>query len=1120
MAKLVVLGSAADLAKQKPIHPNPQVLHLGLVGKTIQFIRAWDPTLHPRDETGRFISTPDKFRVKISTLKQGDVMIKPYGGVGLVNKVDFIDSEPHKDVPQYEEVRVSINEVDDVTGEILPDVDVMVVPVEYPVLRAGRIDEDEQDEIPRTTVEDLIKSAPDEPYGPEEVWAISIGKRLGREWVPILEEAQGFGLGEDSSLDEWKDFANNKLKDGRTKRTKRLYTVDEIDSLQNATNSQYASWVHELKVGMDKAPSPDPAGAALLAVADWLGREWHEQGIGQNHIIREFMKRARDPGDRTPDELVGTLSFMAPHLVNHMPQARAVANAAFMDAVAKREGLDWKAGPIPDSMRRSAERSAVTQWMNNLANSPWWNGEQHTWIGGEEDFQHLLDHDAMIQGSWLENYLDTAGIEPGEIDEFVTAQMNDLNAAVLQSIRTAQEKWNRAKGETNYDPDTEHTVEISTSKELFEQIRDGGFSEEDLQRLDPSFDERLEGRGSVARQTIVDLAVGKLNMVEGDLGVPTWDQIEFKKQDLAELDELLKDTEHTAIDVPVFFQTGLVQDGVLQIGLNWRQSHYVHGFVDRDLDGPVAEKLERAGADVVTNTEDLSRLFPYEGSGEIYPGTMLELPDDPGLKPLTIKQRRIFITSELQEMLGEHLGGTEPDTPAFREGSRKIQAFNDEWRYMEEEVEWGNASKDEIDQFMVERAIDAQEIAKQFHLQNATEGELKINSWIQTAKLGRLTAARRIEYVLHNQIGDTKPDNDGLTTGAPTSQRGQLRLYGYTPEEAISKLQELGIIGEIEPEVPFKSIMRGDRRYGRILPLHRDYIRGEAHLPEISNAVSHGITGGIQDLFTVLETGSILPISERTRLGVTDKVASSTSQKGDIRSGLDEGVFGTIGFSSWGRDGITVFYKDSAYLRRDVIASPTDYGAGASRYDNYFAHKKKLYEAGEVRKTPDWEEPLAPSARQVHLDLISGADGNEWNLLGGVPVEDWSLIYVQDKNNVREIETKLDILHKRGIISQKPIITHRRDAAEAHGKLETNPITDEILITIHDLFPEILKIEAGHGQVSWHDQFDNIYGLNWDFVLKIWRIQTFGPEGELLTADSTDVQTVLKHAAEGQLLNG
>jgi hypothetical protein len=216
--------------------------------------------------------------------------------------------------------------------------------------------------------------------------------------------------------------------------------------------------------------------------------------------------------------------------------------------------------------------------------------------------------------------------------------------------------------------------------------------------------------------------------------------------------------------------------------------------------------------------------------------------------------------------------------------------------------------------------------------------------------------AKRIEYVPHDQQAGGPPATNAGE--APTSQRGRLTVEGYTPEEATAKLKELGLLGDLEPTVPFTSLMRSNRREGAVLPLHRDFVTGDAPLLEINALLTHGLTAKANDAGAIADSilggGGLHSIAERYRRGIKVQTASPL---GDIGSGIDHVVFLAFNSGSTVGAGASVRFalKPEAYLRRDVALAPRDFGGGHNRYNQYRDYHNSL--RSERRKSVAVPDP-------------------------------------------------------------------------------------------------------------------------------------------------------------------
>lgn len=304
-----------------------------------------------------------------------------------------------------------------------------------------------------------------------------------------------------------------------------------------------------------------------------------------------------------------------------------------------------------------------------------------------------------------------------------------------------------------------------------------------------------------------------------------------------------------------------------------------------------------------------------------------------------------------------------------------------------------------------------------------------------------VTKEQRVEYVEYSQVGDLEPDGQGLTTGAPTSQRGQIRLIGYSPGQAIRKLKELGIIHDIEDTIPRDQLMHGRGAseiqktgvgivpIGEYTPILPEYIRGEAPLPEPRQAISHGITGG-NVLSIIAKDGALLSISERIRLGTATSTNSGSSPKGDVRSGIDGSIFALLGLSGWGDS--KIIFDDTMYLRRDIILSERDYGGNTSRYMSYRNwHNRMRSEAFEEGRDSLYD-PLSAGARSAHI--VGQWDSSaEWNPQFEVSVENWRAVRVNSPQERDRIVTLFQDMYNAGLISRIPLVYVNHEVPDDNG---------------------------------------------------------------------------------------
>jgi hypothetical protein len=293
------------------------------------------------------------------------------------------------------------------------------------------------------------------------------------------------------------------------------------------------------------------------------------------------------------------------------------------------------------------------------------------------------------------------------------------------------------------------------------------------------------------------------------------------------------------------------------------------------------------------------------------------------------------------------------------------------------------------------------------------------------------------------------PHYNGQHQDVLTNQRGRLILEGFTAEEAAARLQDLGFVHELEDAVPFESVMRSKRRYGRVLPLHPDYISGKAPLPVIPSGIGHGMAGSNMD--PVFESGGLLSIAERFRLGVP---LNGMIPRNDVTAGVDHVVFAAMATTASAYGDINVVYKDSAYLRRDILMCDRIFNSqpgtgGRGRYPAYRDyHNARRRDAGITGDAADVSpyEPLEPKARQAHINQrfrnAGGASGlsasqNEWNLAGGVPIEDMAHVTVPSQQHADRLDVLLNRMLQQGRISERPTVS----VHQAYGGGEIKELT-------------------------------------------------------------------------------
>jgi hypothetical protein len=123
-----------------------------------------------------------------------------------------------------------------------------------------------------------------------------------------------------------------------------------------------------------------------------------------------------------------------------------------------------------------------------------------------------------------------------------------------------------------------------------------------------------------------------------------------------------------------------------------------------------------------------------------------------------------------------------------------------------------------------------------------------------------------------------------------------------------------------------------------------------------------------------------------------------------------------------------VVYKDSAFLRRDILLTDRAFGTGNTRYPSYRRYQNKMRTAaGDKNTDENIYAVMSPAARQAHIndryDTAGGATGmgshqNEWDVTG-MPIEDMAAIVVPPAYESR-INRKLDQMLAAGRISERP----------------------------------------------------------------------------------------------------
>jgi hypothetical protein len=479
----------------------------------------------------------------------------------------------------------------------------------------------------------------------------------------------------------------------------------------------------------------------------------------------------------------------------------------------------------------------------------------------------------------------------------------------------------------------------------------------------------------------------------GEFDLPTWDELHFEEQHFGDINLHAQAVAGKWTDVPAFYSGGVFKDGVLQHKLDssWGQVLLEH-------DDHVVERLQAAGAYEEANRDPIAT--DIGGSYKLYGGKQYTLVDE----------------------------GTVPqnDTPDPLVGDVYYDGVGSQYKIVS--TDGDNIT---VQQVWTSTGADLQtyDPTNDVFSDKTTMAAKDLLGLPSAKRVHRdgPTGERRIEYVHHNQ-GDWKAG------GAATSQRGTMRFIGYTPEQAAEKMQEFGLLGDLEPEVPFTTALRSTRRSGRVVPLHPAYLQGEAPLPKTKARITHGITntsngGAIESLKTILGSGGLAAITERHRHGVL-KQTKGVSVNGDVRSGIDHAVFCTQdgGGACGAGSSVKFVMKPHAFLRRDVVLTPLDFGGSETRYNQYRKYLNNLQAEAGVPKTNIYE-PVDPKVRQVHLNKVSVTSSTEYNLGPTIPVEDIEAIGVSSQADIDDVNAYLDGLLATGQISAKPKVMLNTEAS-------------------------------------------------------------------------------------------
>lgn len=529
--------------------------------------------------------------------------------------------------------------------------------------------------------------------------------------------------------------------------------------------------------------------------------------------------------------------------------------------------------------------------------------------------------------------------------------------------------------------------------------------------IDESQTKRREIADNRRRQEVQDQvdarrqAEGTIKEALSEFQLPTWDELMLEPQTIADIHQRTDNVSSTELslpggthtvrpDVPAFYTGGVIRDGIV-----YYKSRQADAKVLFEHDNEIAGRMELLGAVRGPNRNPIDP--GYNGSSTLYDGESLVI-EEPGATAMPTFDEWGNLDEASHKRMEAAIAASH-----LINGYDYIIAMNN--------IAKSTPGTDDDKHAAIEQYI------------NGTFGGTKaVDIWERATT----AAGRMIEYVPHKQAA-------GNQGGAPTSQRGRISLYGYTPEEAQAQLEDLGVVAELEPEVPYDIIMRGPRRSGLVAPIHEAYIRGEADLPKTPARIQHGVTGDTSGLKSILRTGGLMAIEQRYRAGFLEKL-QTTSSSGDIRSGIDHAVFCTLGHGGacGGGSSVQIVMKPNAFLRRDIVLAPQDYGGSETRYPAYRSYLNQMQDAVNITgdATPENKEqhtnlyePVSPRVRQYHLDTVSTVGSNEFNLGPSVPIEDMEAILVPESDR-EAIEQLLDDLMASGEIASRPkVLTNLHD---------------------------------------------------------------------------------------------
>lgn len=583
-----------------------------------------------------------------------------------------------------------------------------------------------------------------------------------------------------------------------------------------------------------------------------------------------------------------------------------------------------------------------------------------------------------------------------------------VDARLLHAAKLLAEAQRQAEVKA---PGAYDDLDESTAKYLSDRMEIARVGAQEA--IDASDTKKREIADNMRKQKVQDeidsrrQAEGTVKEALSEFQLPTWDEVVLEPQTIEDIHQRTDNVPSTELalpggahtvrpDVPAFYTGGVIRDGIV-----YYQSRRADAKVLFEHDEEITGRMELLGAERGPNRNPINP--GYNGSSALYDGESLVIEEPGGMAMPTFDQWGNLDEASHKRM-ADALDNYFKDTTSSYD-----------WVVAMNAIAKSTPGTDDDKHAAIEKYIT-----------ESVSGVKAVDIWEQaTTATGRM-----IEYVPHKQAA-------GNQGGAPTSQRGRISFYGYTPEEVHAKLQDLGVVAELEPEVPYDIIMRGPRRSGLVAPIHEAYIRGEADLPKTPARITHGVTGDTSGLKSILRTGGLMAIEQRYRAGFLEKL-QTTSSSGDIRSGIDHAVFCTLGQGGacGGGSNVQIVIKPNGFLRRDIVLAPQDYGGSETRYPAYRSYLNQMQDAVNITgdATPENKEqhtnlyePVSPRVRQYHLDTVSTVGSNEFNLGPSVPIEDMEAILVPESDR-EAIDQLLDELMASGEIASRPkVMTNSHD---------------------------------------------------------------------------------------------